>query len=59
MTEEQKTAIRAMLYAFDKYGVKRLDDATYIEDIKAWPLKKIRFTDAYNICVEMVKDKEG
>ena len=46
------------MYAFDKYAAKWLDDAAYIDDINAKPLNKVRFTYAYNICVEMTTESE-
>lgn len=57
MTKKQKLAVRAMMYAFEKYGVKRLVDAKYIvrkEDHD----EGIDFCEAYNVCSEMV-DQES
>lgn len=56
MTKDQKTAIKAMMYAFDKYGAKRLCGSTYIPNIKNEPEYTMSFGEAYNICDEMIKE---
>lgn len=59
MTKDQKTAIKAMMYSFDKYGAKRLCGSTYIPNIKNDPEYTMSFGEAYNICDEMVNEVEN
>lgn len=59
MTKDQKTAIKAMMYSFDKYGAKRLCSSTYIPDIKNDPKYTMSFGEAYNICDEMINEIEN
>lgn len=56
MTKDQKTAIKAMLYAFDRYGANRLCDSTYIPNIKNYPEYTMSFGEAYNICQDMISE---
>lgn len=56
MTKDQKTAIKAMLYAFDRYGAKRLCGSTYIPNIKNDPEYTMSFGEAYNICQDMISE---
>lgn len=56
MTKDQKTAIKAMMYAFDKYGAKRLCGSTYIPFIKSDPEYAMSFGEAYNICQDMTSE---
>ena len=57
MTNKQKLAVRAMMYAFDKFGVKHLVDAKYIVRTPDQD-EGIDFCEAYNVCSEMV-DQES
>lgn len=57
MTKEQKLAIKAMLYAFDRYG-ERLIGAIYIDNRHNPNENRIDFGEAYNICVDMVREEE-
>ena len=59
MTKEQKTAIKAMMYAFDKYGVRRLADSAYVPDRINHPEYTMNFLEAYNICGKMVREESG
>lgn len=56
MTKDQKTAIKAMMYAFDKYGSKRLCCSTYIPSIENYPEHAMSFGEAYNICQDMISE---
>ena len=56
MTEEQKMAIMAMLYAYEKVGEQYFSNSIYIPDRKDFK-KGIDFKKAYNICLDMVEDK--
>ena len=47
MTKEQKLAIKAMLYAFDRYG-ERLIGAVYLDRYNSNE-NRIDFGEAYNI----------
>lgn len=59
MTEDQKTAIKAMLYAFDRYGANRLCGSTFIPDGKNHPNYMMGFGEAYYICRKMIdRDNE-
>lgn len=57
MTKKQKLAIKAMLYAFDKYG-ERLIGSLYVNNVHKYPDDVIDFGEAYNICVDMVREEE-
>ena len=57
MTKEQKLAIKAMLYAFDRYG-ERLIGAIYIDNRHNPNENRIDFGEAYNICADMVREEE-
>ena len=54
MTKEQIVAVRAMMYAFDKYGAKRLIGSIYAINAFTKDEVSIGFGEAYNICQEMV-----
>lgn len=54
MTKKQILAVRAMMYAFDKYGAKRLIDSSYAINPFTENKISIGFGEAYNICQEMV-----
>lgn len=56
MTKDQKTAIKAMLYAFDRYGAKRLCSSNYIPDMANHPEYMMSFGEAYNICQDMISE---
>lgn len=59
MTKDQKTAIKAMLYAFDRYGANRLCGSTFMPDVKKHPDYMMGFGEAYYICREMIdRDNE-
>lgn len=59
MTKEQKLAIEAMLYAFNRYGAEYLIGATYLAN-RHNPTEdnSIDFGEAYNICADMVREEE-
>ena len=57
MTKEQKDAINAMMYAFDKYGAKRLVSGFYMPDRINHPEHIVSFGEAYNICAKMVREE--
>ena len=61
MTKEQVLALKAMMYAFDKYGAKRLIESTYSINPFTENEVSIGFCEAYNICQEMIdaESKEG
>ncbi len=52
LNKREKLAIRAMMYAFDRYG-QRLIGALYVNDTKAYPKETIDFGEAYNMCNKM------
>lgn len=54
MTKEQVMAVRAMMYAFDKYGAKRLIESIYTINAFTKDEVCIGFGEAYNICQEMI-----
>lgn len=59
MTTDQKTAIKAMLHAFDRYGANRLCGSTFMPDVKKHPNYMMGFGEAYYICREMIdRDNE-
>lgn len=57
MTKEQKDAIKAMMYAFDKYGAKKLAASFYMPDRINHPEHMVSFGEAYNICAKMVREE--
>ena len=57
MTKEQKDAIKAMMYAFDKYGAKRLASSYYMPDRINHPEYMVSFGEAYNICGKMIREE--
>lgn len=56
MTKEQKVAIKAMMYAFDKHGAQRLASSYYMPDRINHPEYMMSFGEAYNICGKMVRE---
>jgi hypothetical protein len=56
LTAQQKLAIKAMMYAFDKYGAKRLIGAQYVNNVHKYPEGTIDFGEAFNICADIVKE---
>ena len=56
LTAQQKLAIKAMMYAFDKYGAKRLIDSLYVNNVHKYPDDVINFGKAYGICADIVKE---
>ena len=56
LTEQQKLAIKAMLFAFDKYGADRLIGSRYIDNVNKYPESTIDFGEAYNICAYMIEE---
>lgn len=54
MTKEQILAVRAMMYAFDKYGAKRLIESSYVINAFTKDEVSIGFGDAYNVCQKMI-----
>ena len=59
MTKDQKTAIKAMLYAFDRYGANRLCGSFFMPDGKKDTNYMMGFGDAYYICREMINEAEN
>ena len=57
MTKEQKDAIKAMMYAYNKYGAKRLASGFYMPDRINHPDHIVDFAEAYNICAKMVREE--
>lgn len=56
LTAQQKLAIKAIMYAFDKYGAKWLIGAQYVNNVHKYPEGTIDFGEAYNICANLVKE---
>lgn len=54
MTKEQVLAVKAMMYAFNKYGANRLACSSYLPDWQNHPEERMGFGEAYNICQEMI-----
>lgn len=54
LTKEQILAVRAMMYAFVKYGAKRLIESSYAINPFTKDEVSIGFGEAYNICQKMI-----
>lgn len=59
MTKEQIVAVRAMMYAFDKYGAKRLCHGEYTINPFTKDEVSIGFNKAYIIYQEMIDAEMG
>ena len=58
LTAQQKLAIKAMMYAFDKYGAKRLIGSQYVNNVHKYPEGTIDFGEAFNICADIIREDE-
>lgn len=56
LSEREKLAIKAMMYAFDKYGAKRLIGSQYVNNVHKYPEGTIDFGEAFNICADIIKE---
>lgn len=54
LTKEQILAVRAMMYAFNKYGANRLIESIYTINAFTKDEVSIGFGEAYNVCQEMI-----
>ena len=55
MKKEEIVAIKAMMYAFDRYGMKRLLESQYVINPFTENEVSMGFCEAYNICSELVE----
>ena len=57
LNKKEKLAVKAMMFAFERYGADRLIGATYyhgVNDMKT--AERIDFGEAYNMCSDMVSE---
>lgn len=60
LNKKEKLAVKAMMYAFDKYGANRLIGATYYHGVTNMKTaERIDFGEAYNMCNDMVKENKN
>ncbi len=54
LSEREKLAIKAMMYAYHKYGAIHLSGGTFVNDRHAYPDGTMDFDDAFEVCNNMV-----